>query len=538
MLYPDEPILANQGREIALTLLAGGSPTPLFPLGLYPLVPLFYSSLYVLVHDSLSWLVLVQWYKSLLIFVGCSWAFYGVAKLPAFRGAPRWVACLLLFLLPVIPPLANSSRDGLYAVFAACALLPALQFTSNRQPRSLITASVALAVAALVRTDAFVVWALLLILVTWLPPKGAETKTGWWQRLHPRATFTLTAPFMLIVGGYGLLAAHETGLAWTSSSAYVSFEQAEGVVYVGLDPAAQVVGLASGPGKARELYGTREENGESFIRAAMRNPKAFAKRVLFAASQAPLYAFEAYGGLVLGSVVWALALIGAVAQAKRRFWSELAVLAIWSVPLITYALFFYRAAYFLYEFYVVLPLAGLGTVHVARRLQTLTAARLSDRTNRLAGRLAWSLIVLGCTVAIILRQPSVPAVHTLGASANERVAAYLNGHYAPSTRVATFVAHGVTWSAGLRVSNDHALWSGANANSDAWPLLQASESDMVYLEPLTCMLLADAYESIIRLEGDHLTRVLDIQDTLWTELFAAHERASLCTAHILFQVRR
>lgn len=341
--------------------LVQGEPVP---YSAFPLVSLFYTPIYLAVSLHPSWLVLADWIGRILLF--------GLLLLTNLLIARRvrdlvhpWIFLSCLMASAILPTLLGNASDSLYCILSGLAFWQLLTYAYQPRIRHLTIASFCLGLAALARNDGLVMAPLLAglgLLITYahLPASARRLK---------RAVVPLLAslvPVSAIIGGYILLFGLITGHFHTGTNirSYFTFEYAQGWVYLdryGSGGEAYLAGFA----EARRLYGTPGENNHSVLRAILRNPTAFAARVLHLVPQVPGLASASYGGLVGGAVL-IFALVGIAALLRRRLFLPLAITLVWVVQSATYLAFsFSRPGYILLSFVAVLLLAAVGLSTVA-----------------------------------------------------------------------------------------------------------------------------------------------------------------------------
>jgi hypothetical protein len=254
----------------------------------------------------------------------------------------------------------------MFAAMSALALGQVLGLAESGERRHAWIASTFVGLAALARTEGLVLFATMVVLCGFLARRGQRAAV----------VVASVAPFAILVGGYIAARGFATG-DWAlglRERSYYAFEQGQGIgtrERYALGAERYVEGQL----EARRLYGTAEQNGSSVATAIARNPEAYARRVVQTVAQVPRTVIMIYGG-VLGALLAALALRGALRLARAGERRVLAVLLLWPTHLLLQVLVVYRAEHFLLPFAVILALAAVGASAVAGALPNVLERRL------------------------------------------------------------------------------------------------------------------------------------------------------------------
>ncbi|MGI6455115.1 MAG: hypothetical protein ACOX5R_05770 [bacterium] len=312
-----------------------------------PLVCLIYAITYAFVKEYSQWMLYCATAVRMMNFMLLWLALYLVSR--QFRDRIPLPLPLFLFLCyPIADTLLTNPSYALFAALSMLALSLVLQDMKHPDsPASMIMASLVLAGAALTRLDGIVLFFVLIPLCFFV------SRGRWIGTL-----LELLLPFCSVLGGYFLLYYGYTG-SWehgVSARSYHAFEQGEGVAYQhryqGQDP------LVEGELRARQLYGTAEENRNSIINAVLRNPGACMKRIFYSIIHLPRQILRAYGKY------WAIPLLFLAAVGSIQYLADrdrrLPVLCAWSLHLLIYGITFFREEYFLLIYAIPLLLAATG----------------------------------------------------------------------------------------------------------------------------------------------------------------------------------
>lgn len=379
----DEATYINEGRELLsgkLPLLAGN-----------PLIAGIYALTYLPFHSATHWLVYSCSLGRMILFVLIWLAAFCVAG--ELSKVTRLTNPLVIFSLLLISPVASilltNGSDSLFTAMSSFALWQFLKFQRARQLSHLWLCSMFLGLSELSRNEGTVLLGIMFCLAMII---------CWQERLIPKGIAAALVPFGLIVGGFLALFWLSTGTleTGTSSRSYIAFEQGH---------ATSLAGELAVDGQidARRLFGTAEENNHSVMRAIRRNPAAFAKRIIPLAKIGAQDAFSAYGWY-LGVFAILFAIRGVIDLIQQRRFLIVATLLLWPAYVVLYTLLIGQRSHWNMPF---LCLFGLATFGVAAFTENLTNRR---------ERYAWSAVVLLFILVLLARRtvPNGPAAVMIG----------------------------------------------------------------------------------------------------------------------------
>ncbi len=346
----DETYYINSGR-----LLWQGD---LVPLALSPLASMLYGLTYLPFFSSPFWLLLSDGLGRFLIFSLLFWGTWSVGK--ALEAVPPLVPVIFLLLSPVVVANYNFPSDLLLAGFSTLAFGQVLMYHRHKDIRHVWLASLFLGLAGLARAEGLVLFivALIFLLIFSLPKPD-------WKKLVP----ALIIPFVVLIGGYLLvyglvMGQFETGLA---DRTYDNFEAGHEIIYADSDAYGTTVEAAAA---AREVFGTREENNLSVIRAIRRNPAVYFQRLKGLLRSLPAAVNRAYD-IRLGVVWFLLAVRGMIALVRRKDYKVLLLHLAWLLPLAPVMMnTIMRDGYLRMPFIVLFSLASIGLIRLLKNIQT------------------------------------------------------------------------------------------------------------------------------------------------------------------------
>ena len=277
-----------------------------------PLVALVYAPLHLVVGNSPDWFLLETWGGRFILFA-CMWfsLLYLAARFKHL--APLPVTAGLLFVTTAFFPILENQSDALFVSFSALALARLIDFSRQGRLRDLILAGIFTGLGVLARVETVLLVGMLTLLAVIIGRKRHA-----WYRLVAAAALPAAA-ILSIYFIASLLTQGTLTLSMTQKS-YQAFRQNQSVMTGGDD----ILGEA----QADQLFGTEEENNGSVIRAILRNPLAFARRILTNLINLP-NAYLAFFGKLLGISLLLFAAWGAYTLIARREWGLLALLLIW-----------------------------------------------------------------------------------------------------------------------------------------------------------------------------------------------------------------
>ncbi|MGA9533385.1 MAG: hypothetical protein WBR18_11770 [Anaerolineales bacterium] len=279
-----------------------------------PLVAIAYAPAHLIFGTSPDWFLLDAWGGGILLFAFIWVSFYYLGTRFSDVLSPYAMMGLLLVTPPLFDVLSNPS-DALFVGLSAFALAVLLEFRRHPSDRLAALGSTLIALAVLARFEAIMLLPLFLLLVA-----VTVGRSNWNWTMAAAATL----PACLLLAGYVGLFRISTGSSdlGIANKSYASFEMNQPLSGNGSDNLKVQ--------RTRELFGTNEDNGGSVLRAAIRNPAAFADRIRANLMGQPDRFLEIYGKQ-LGPVVAILMLLGGAGFILRRRWLELTVLLLWSL---------------------------------------------------------------------------------------------------------------------------------------------------------------------------------------------------------------
>lgn len=280
-----------------------------------PLVAFVYAPVDLLVGGSSDWFMIELWVGRYILFLGMWFAAYHL--LTQLRpGVSPWVVCgTLLVALPFSPILENQA-DALFLCLSMLGLARFLAYYHQRRPRDLCLSSLLVGLGVLARYESILligVLVFLALIVSWREQ----------SRLSVVSRALLPAVAVLAVWALVNLATSGTPNLSSGDKAYDSFEWNQSVLTGG--------DLALAKTETERLFGTREENGGSVARAVLRNPEAFAQRILANIRGIPDY-YMTFFGKRLAPTLALFALWGLYSLARSRRLHDMAIVAIWAAP--------------------------------------------------------------------------------------------------------------------------------------------------------------------------------------------------------------
>ena len=428
----------NSGRTLISGLAERSPHLPSFAAN--PLVAFFYALIYIPFHKSLHWVIFSEWTGRALMFIGIWVTIYLVAREWRPR-VPVFLALGLLVASPVFQPLLYEGPYGLFAIVSGLAFWQVLGFNRTGRLRHAALAGVLVGASPLIRGDGLTLMPLFLLCCAAIVARRNE-------RSKPLAAVARTVligalPFLVITGGYLFLDDYFQGrpLLLASARSYSVFELAEGYVYSN-DASAYELGIT----RARELYGTPEENNYSILSAIARNPTAALSRMLVVAASFPLVLLKTFGG-VLGLLVVGLAAVGVIDMWQHRERFVLALCALWLAYLGIYLVFYFQTYYLAMSYYIVLPMAAVGLQRVAqgvgRRIRGFSG---SSPDTQLAGLALGGFFAAVITASMAFNATQLPQLPDYESSGEAKSAEYLRDTLPRGARVAAF-APAVVWMA-------------------------------------------------------------------------------------------
>ncbi len=288
-----------------------------------PLVALLYAPMHLVLRSNPDWFMLEAWVGRLVMYA-LIWmsTLFLASRLRKF--AHPFITAGVLFTTVAIFPIFENQSDVLFIIISASALAVIYSILKNNRLRDIRIASVLLGLAVLARFEAILTLCAVALFILLLE----------WKRL-PR----LKVVASVLLPAIGVLLCYLV-LYWSSigriklevgAKAWTAFENNQPILMEGSAP---ILTEGAGSGSSEEtqrIFGTREENQGSVIKAISRNPFAFAQRVLINILHLPEY-FLVFFGKRQGPIILLLALVGLQKLLREREFPFLMAIALWSIP--------------------------------------------------------------------------------------------------------------------------------------------------------------------------------------------------------------
>jgi hypothetical protein len=344
----------------------------LWPYPRGPVISFIYAVIYAFVADTEYWLIVTDAAGRVLAYTLLFISVWLVGReLQLLKLAPALLLLSLFTALPVYSNFINNPSYWTFAVFAGLSLWLILVFARTQKISVLVGASFMVGFTLLARPDVvFGISALLAAVFTIRP----------WRIFNvTKVVASMAGIPSVLVGGYIAIFGLQTGvylfggeskLYDTFASSYqVLFDEKTAVRLLDFEAAA----------KAREesarVFGTRDENKNSVLRAIARNPSHFALMVWHNTVKRTGSSLKiAYGPRVtpdsqylaeqpvryLAFFILFFAILGLIELFRRREWTLLLVLAVWPLDMALYLFTISFPDYFLLHVIIVLLLAAVG----------------------------------------------------------------------------------------------------------------------------------------------------------------------------------
>jgi hypothetical protein len=176
----------------------------------------------------------------------------------------------------------------------------------------------------------------------------------------------------------------------------MTFEQGHGQAYRDLYSGRN--SYVEGQIDARRLFGTPEQNHYSILAAIRHNPTAYVRRVPRLAKFAAEDSLDIYGGPLLGSWFFLMAIGGCIELVRKKQFLLLCILLFWPSYLLLHILLVFQSTHFLFPFPIIFCLASIV---VASFVAGTTGCGAIERC-------LWSALLLGFIgIGIVQNQPSL-----------------------------------------------------------------------------------------------------------------------------------
>lgn len=283
-----------------------------------PLVAFVYAPFHLVLGGMPDWFLAEAWAGRILLFI-LLWlsTLYLTSKLG--NDTQPYVAMGILFVNLSFFLVIENPSDALFVTFSVLALAKLISFERTHLIQDVWLGSAFVGLCVLARVEAIFLIPLFLILTLVL----GRLRHDFW-----RLVLATLLPGLTILAVYILISFISSGSLdlGVGSKSYDSFEVNQPVMQGG------DLGHRE---EAERLFGTAEENQGSVLRAILRNPIAFAERILVNAMKIPEI-YLSFFGKRLGPVLLLFAIWGAYVLVRKRGTLVLGIIFLWSLqPLIS-----------------------------------------------------------------------------------------------------------------------------------------------------------------------------------------------------------
>ena len=283
-----------------------------------PLLGLVYAPFHLVFGHLPDWFLVEAWAGRIVLFT-CLWlSIYYLGTKLRDRTHSSIVIGILFVNMSFLRIVANQS-DALYASISALALAKVISYYNENNIREIWIGSALIGLSILTRPESIVLVPIFVAIILLLGRRSDKVRRLLTASLLP--TLGILAVFIiayrLTSGGFDLA---------VGSRAYCAFEQNQPILAGGESHSPQL--------ETQRLYGTVEDNKGSVIRAILRNPTAFAQRILGNAAAIPDYYLYFFGKRV-GPILLLFAFWGAYVLFRDSALSLLAIMFLWSLPPMT-----------------------------------------------------------------------------------------------------------------------------------------------------------------------------------------------------------
>lgn len=327
-----------------------------------PLSSFVYAPIYLIVQQSVDWLVWAAAIGRILLFGLLWYSAYRLGK--EFNELfPPLIMVALVFVVTTAKEIVRNPSDALFASTAALALAQLFAFRKSHNLRELALGSLFMGLTALSRNDG-----LFLLPVFWIVSTYLATR----QHRLGRSLVAAVVPIVLLVGGYLSVTAisageFHLGVGFRGYTAYTwSLEN--------------VLGLT--PEQIGDQLAVASGTRPSVPSAVLASPALFLELVRSNVTHLPEAMLEAYGKR-LATPLFYFALAGAVSLAHRRSYVTLGILLLWPLHSLIYLGFYLRPGFLLLHYYLVLVMAAMGVSWLVREVR------------RPRAQLLWSVPLVG-----------------------------------------------------------------------------------------------------------------------------------------------
>jgi len=363
------------------TLLQGTIPA----LAYHPLVTAMAAVADLVFANSPMGFIQAEWLLRAVLYLAL-WAALWPLALEFEPWIPAWSFAALWVLTGLPERLLGDISVTLFTILFSLGLWQVIRYSSQGGLRHLLAASAVLGLAMLARDEALWILLLTALAVVFLGYlRSREERTSPMSDLGRRYAIPLLAyllPFLLINLAFLAIYVAHTGRFATGLRArsYDNLEQEQGLAYPGrYSGDLYVAGVAD----SDRIFGTRQENDYSVLRAVMRNPRAMLDRVAHIALQTPVALIKGYGGII-GVLLMVFVFSGLLALIRERQWRFLTALVGFCLFELVYIVFMAFPPFWLIIFPVAFGLTGTGIREILR------------------GRATWFWVLVAVAAAVAL----------------------------------------------------------------------------------------------------------------------------------------
>lgn len=280
-----------------------------------PLVAFLYAPIHLIVGHSPNWFLLEDWIGRFLLFIALWLSTYHLARQFREHVHPYLLAGVLLINLPFFLLIENQS-DAVFVCLSMLGLSRVIQFSRSHTIKDIYIASLFVGLGVLARFEQILLLGILLILAIFL---------GRRRHSYIKIVMACLLPAMAILSLYllsSILMNGEINLGLGAKS-YLAFEDNQ--------PLPPNVRYEDRFDYARSLFGTPEENNGSVLRAILRNPLAYGKRLIETAKQEQDY-YLSFFGKKMGLPMLLFSAWGTFALIKRKQTVPLFLAILWAFP--------------------------------------------------------------------------------------------------------------------------------------------------------------------------------------------------------------
>jgi hypothetical protein len=280
-----------------------------------PLVAFLYAPIHLLVGHSPNWFLLEDWIGRFLLFIALWLSTLFLARQFREHVHPYLVAGVLLINLPFFLLIENQS-DAVFVCMSMLGLSRVIQYSRNHKIKDIYIASLCVGLGVLARFEQILLLGILLFLALFL---------GRRHHTYIKILLACLLPAVAIISLYflGSIAMNGKINFGVGAKSYLAFEDNQ--------PLPPNVSYEDRFDYARSLFGTPEENNGSVLRAILRNPIAYGKRLIETIKQEPDY-YLSFFGKKLGPPMLLFAAWGTYALIKRKKNIPLFLAILWAFP--------------------------------------------------------------------------------------------------------------------------------------------------------------------------------------------------------------